>query len=225
MGIFFIKSGILTTIQDLGRNGYRRFGINQNGAMDRQASRLLNILLGNSENSSVLEMHFPAPEIRFERDAVIATGGANFGARIENTCLSNWETHFIKPGQTLTFPKKLFGNRAYLAIKGGFEIENWLGSSSTNLQAQIGGFQGRKIKKGDSIRFCADILKPSKSLRISQNLIPDYSKEPTIRIIEGAEMQYVTGFSEEHLFSEQFTITLDSNRMGFQILQENRYLC
>ncbi|MBA3634788.1 MAG: hypothetical protein H0W58_18585, partial [Acidobacteria bacterium] len=61
MSILVQKSGLLSTIQDLGRKGYRRFGINPNGAMDQQAVRLINILLGNDENEAVLEMHFPAP--------------------------------------------------------------------------------------------------------------------------------------------------------------------
>jgi antagonist of KipI len=75
--LLFIKPGILTTTQDLGRNGYKYLGINPSGSMDKMAMRLLNILLGNDENEGILEMHFPTPEILFENDCFITIGGAN----------------------------------------------------------------------------------------------------------------------------------------------------
>ncbi|MCB1026025.1 MAG: KipI antagonist, partial [Acidobacteria bacterium] len=80
MGIFINNAGVLDTVQDLGRTGFRKYGINPGGAMDRNSVRLINILLGNPENESVLEMHFPASQIVFERTAVFALGGAEFGA-------------------------------------------------------------------------------------------------------------------------------------------------
>jgi antagonist of KipI len=67
MSLLVLKSGILTTFQDSGRAGFRRFGINPGGAMDRAAARLINILLGNDENETVLEMHFPAPVLKAMR--------------------------------------------------------------------------------------------------------------------------------------------------------------
>ncbi len=147
MSIIIQKSGILSTIQDLGRIGFRRFGINPNGAMDKTAVRLINILLGNDETEAVLEMHFPAPGILFEEDMIAALGGAEFGAKLDDKLIENWRPYFIKKNQTLIFTKKAFGNRAYLSIKGGFKIEKWLGSASTNLTAEIGGFEGRSLQK------------------------------------------------------------------------------
>ena len=46
MSIQILKTGILSTVQDTGRNGYRRFGINPNGAMDRTAARLIEYFTG-----------------------------------------------------------------------------------------------------------------------------------------------------------------------------------
>ena len=62
MSLLVTKEGMLTTVQDLGRYGRRSFGVNPSGVMDRTATRLLNLLLGNNENAPVLEMHFPAGE-------------------------------------------------------------------------------------------------------------------------------------------------------------------
>ena len=153
MSILFHKSGILTTIQDLGRARFRRFGINPNGAMDQTAVRLINILLGNDENEAAIEMHFPAPEILFEENTIIAFGGAEFGANLNKNPIENWRMVFVEKGSVLTFGKKIFGSRAYLAIKGGFKIEKWLDSASTNVKANIGGFNGRALQHGDRLRF------------------------------------------------------------------------
>ena len=153
MSILFQTNSLLTTVQDLGRHNSRRFGVNPNGAMDRKAVRLINVLLGNQENEAVLEVHFPAPRILFEESALIACGGADFGARIDDRTIENWRLHFARKGQILSFPKKYFGNRIYLSVKNGFQIESWLQSKSTNLKAKIGGFGGRNLQKNDRIYF------------------------------------------------------------------------
>ena len=157
MSINIKKAGFLTTVQDLGRNGFRRFGINPNGAMDKTAVRLINILLGNAESEAVLEMHFPAPEILFE-----AIRSSRSAARISvrdlnNDALENWRVYFAAKDRVLKFTGKNFGNRAYLAIRGGLQIEKWLNSASTNLIANIGGFHGRVLKMGDVIDFKSEI--------------------------------------------------------------------
>ena len=153
MSLLIKKQGLLSTIQDLGRNGFRRFGINPNGAMDKTAARLINILLGNNETEAVIEMHFPAPEILFEEETMFALGGANFGAKLNDESIENWKIQFAESGSILKFSEKIFGNRSYLAVKGGFKIEKWLASASTNLTANIGGFDGRKLETGDRIEF------------------------------------------------------------------------
>src|SRR5258708_5147520 len=144
MSILIEKAGLLATVQDLGRTGYRRFGINPNGVMDTAAARLINILLGNDEGEAVLEMHFPAPKIVFETDTVFALGGGDFAPKLDGDHIENWQCCFAEKGSSLVFSEKLLGNRAYLAVRGGFRLEDWLGSSSTNLMAEIGGIDGRK---------------------------------------------------------------------------------
>ena len=219
MSLLIKKQGLLATIQDCGRNGFRRFGINPNGAMDQTAVRLINILLGNNETEAVIEMHFPAPEILFEEETMFALGGANFGAKLNDESIENWKIHFAGSGSILKFPEKILGNRSYLAVKGGLKIENWLASASTNLTANIGGHNGRKLQTGDKI-FLNQKPKTKNqkpNIKISNNLIPFYSRFPTVRIIEGAEFENLTAFSEQQFLSETFTISKDSNRMGFRL--------
>ncbi len=221
------KSGLLTTIQDLGRQGFRRFGINPNGAMDKQAVRLINILLGNVETEAVLEMHFPAPVLEFEEDAIITLGGADFGAQLNNNEIENWRLFFIEKGSVLEFKKRIFGNRAYLAIKGGFKIENWLNSASTNLLANIGGFAGRALEKNDRLFFNQRTKNKRRktNYKISHNLIPNYQKSPAqMRVIAGAEFELLTAVHEQTFLRQNFTIRRESDRMGFRLTGEPHFL-
>ena len=219
MSLFFLKGGILTTIQDLGRFGWRRFGVNPNGAMDAAAVRLINVLLGNDEAEAVLEMHFPAPEIVFEENALFAVGGADFGARLNDERTGNWRLHFAEKGDVLKFTEKIFGNRAYLSIKNGFRIEQLLGSASTNLTAKFGGFGGSQMRKDDRL-FCNRIEFKAESrpnFRISDSLIPFYSRFPTIRVVAGAEYESLTAFGERTFRGENFVVSPDSDRTGFRL--------
>ncbi|MEP6788318.1 MAG: biotin-dependent carboxyltransferase family protein [Acidobacteriota bacterium] len=222
MSILLQKSGILTTVQDLGRTKYRRFGINPNGAMDQTATRLINILLGNYENEAVLEMHFPAPQIVFEAHAIFAIGGGDLTPTLDGQPIENWRCVFAKKRSILKFAGKRSGNRSYLAVKGGFKVPEWLGSSSTNLAANIGGFKGRKLGSGDRIELKAKVKskKPQIGFRVSNTLIPHYSPFPTVRVIAGAEFESLTNASQKLILGQDFTISNNSNRMGFRLAGE-----
>ncbi|MGC2235177.1 MAG: biotin-dependent carboxyltransferase family protein [Pyrinomonadaceae bacterium] len=222
MSIQILKSGILTTVQDLGRTNFRRFGINPNGVMDTTAARLINILLGNRENEAVLEMHFPAPEILFESDAFFAVGGADFSAKLNDLQLENWRPYFAERKSILRFPEKTSGNRAYFSIKGGFEIEKWLGSASTNLKAKIGGCGGRALQKDDRLLFKQRTINNEQrtNIKISRAMLPFYSRFPTVRVIAGAEFELLTAQSRENFLHEDFVISPNSDRMGFRLRGE-----
>jgi antagonist of KipI len=231
MSILVQKGGLVTTIQDSGRTGFRRFGINPNGAMDKTAARLINLLLGNDEQEAVLETHFPAPVFLFEKAAVIALGGADFGAKIDDKLIENWRPFLVEKNQILSFGEKIFGNRAYLSVRGGFKIEKWLGSASTNLAANVGGFEGRSLQKGDKLFFKAEkqapdgVLKNEKfNYKISKSLIPPYSALPTARVIAGAEFESLTALGEQNFLNQNFAIKPESDRMGFRLQGEPIYL-
>lgn len=222
MSILIHKAGILTTVQDLGRQGYRRFGVNPNGVMDQTAMRLINILLGNDESGAVLEMHFPAPQIVFEANTVFAVGGGEFGPKLNGEPIENWRPCFAKKNSVLKFLGKASGNRAYLAVRSGFKIDEWLGSSSTNIAASIGGFSGRKLDAGNRLAFKVKVKrqKAKVNYRISNSLIPMYSRFPTVRIIVGAEFAQLTKKSSDLLVNQDFVISNSSNRMGFRLSGE-----
>ncbi|MEQ1645906.1 MAG: biotin-dependent carboxyltransferase family protein [Pyrinomonadaceae bacterium] len=216
------KSGILTTVQDLGRYGYRRMGINPSGVMDHCATRLINILVGNVENEAVIEMHFPAARIVFEADAIFALGGADFDADIDGVSIDTWRPILALKGSTLSFGGRSIGHRAYLTLCGGIEQEKCLGSSSTNLSAGFGGVEGRKLTAGDKIRFRRTETKEFELPRVcvSASLRPHYSRFPTIRIVTAAEHDSLSPAGKETLAQQDFSISNASDRMGFRLSGE-----
>jgi antagonist of KipI len=215
MSVMIRKPGILTTVQDLGRCGARGFGINPNGAMDRASVRSLNIVVGNPESAAVLEMHFPAAEIEFECDTFFAIGGADFAAELDGKSLRNCTTATAAKGNVLKFTKRTSGQRAYLAVHGGFHVPAWLGSSSTNLAAMIGGHEGRKLAAGDRIECSSS--NGSASLTVGESVQPRSGSVAAIRVTSGSEYGLLTAISERDFTDEAFTLTRDCNRMGYRL--------
>jgi len=218
MSILIVKPGMLTTIQDLGRTRFRAFGVNPNGPMDPISARLLNALLGNLDDAPFLEMHFPAPEIKFEGDAMIAIGGANFSPAINSDEIPNWRVRKVRTGDVLTFRRRVRDNRAYLAVANGFDVEKWLGSASTNLTAHVGGHFGRRLEAGDRIATLASggISDPPAEACLGPSFAAGRETR-SVRLIPGPEFAQLTALSESKLFTEPFKITKDSDRMGFRL--------
>lgn len=215
MSILIKKAGILSTLQDLGRNGSRSLGINQNGAMDRKAVSLINTLLCNDEDEAVIEMHFPAADLTFEAECSFALGGADLGAKLNDNEVPLWSTVTPRAGDKLSFTEKRDGSCVYLSVAGGFDIEPWLGSRSTNLTAEVGGLNGRKLNAGDRINFREPCVVPTRKL--GPTITPRYNRFPTVRFVPSGEFDLLTAVSERDLLHEAFTITKDSNRMGFRL--------
>ncbi len=209
------KAGILTTVQDLGRIGHRSLGINPNGVMDRTAAKLVNTLLGNDENEAVLEMHFPAAEIEFQADCSFAIGGAEFSAQLNEVQITNWTSFSVTRGDILRFTQAVTGSRSYLAAAGGLALEEWLGSRSTHMIANVGGYEGRKLQFKDRI----DVLAPrtTRPHTIGPSILPKYSRFPTVRVVASGEFDLLTAISERAFLNDGFTVTKNSNRMGYRL--------
>lgn len=183
--------------------------------MDTTAARVANTLVGNDENEAVLEMHFPAAEIEFETECSVAIGGADFSSTLNETEIKNWSSFPVQTGDIIKFTNPISGTRAYLAVAGGFAIDGWLGSRSTNLVAEAGGFNGRKLHAGDRIELRdPHVIRPHS---IGPSIIPKYSRFPTVRIIPSGEFDLLTAISERAFLNDGFTITKDSNRMGYRL--------
>lgn len=226
MSIVIIKPGLLDTIQDLGRIGQGRYGINPGGAMDKYAARMANILTGNDINEAVIEIHFPGPQVLFEKDALISITGGDLAPTVNDDPIPSWQPVLIRKNTVLQFSARKAGTRAYLSIHGGLVIEKWLNSYSTNLKASTGGWKGRKLGKNDQLFFNLYSVNWSRLFRTEDNFEvlrwrPDYQKtysNPSlIFFIKGNEWKLLTGDSRERLLNNELVIHALSDRMGYQL--------
>ncbi|MCK6691380.1 MAG: biotin-dependent carboxyltransferase family protein [Thermoanaerobaculia bacterium] len=224
MSLLVLKPGLLDTIQDRGRFGYAHLGINPTGVMDISAMSVSNLLVGNKPDEAVLEMHFPAPRLRFESAALFALTGADFDARLDGQVVPVHTPVVAAAGTALEFRKPLSGARCYLSVSGGFEMESWLGSRSTNLAVQAGGFHGRALQTDDVLPFrratdYGDILKGKKIIVFpwKADVRGLYPGDETLRFFPGAEYEWLTPGSKERLVTTHWKITPHSDRMGYRI--------
>lgn len=218
MGIKVIKAGMLTTIQDLGRIGYRKDGVIESGAMDKDALLMGNLLLGNEETEAGLECTLSGPTLLFENEALIAITGADLSAEIDGAAVEMWRPILVAKGAVLSFGEALAGCRAYLTVQGGFDIPQVLGSYSTYLRAGFGGFEGRALKKGDQIAFKQEIpvLPERLNWSLSRGMYASLNPE-VIRVIKGPEFDLFQEKSIADLFIKAFTISNAADRMGYQL--------
>jgi len=123
MAIKVLKSGLATTVQDAGREGYYNVGIPLSGALDQYSFRAANLLVGNDENTAVLECALMGPDLEFQRDAVIAVTGAEMAPKLNGTPAPRNEAIAVKAGTVVSFGIMRVGARAYIAkqlAKAGF---------------------------------------------------------------------------------------------------------
>lgn len=224
LGITVLKQGIADSIQDLGRFGYQQFGINPTGAMDVVAAKVANFLVGNLANVAVVELHFPASVFQFNTDAIIALSGADFSATINDEPIPINTPIIVAANSILRFTKLVTGARCYLAVGGGFALDTWLGSYSTHLKANSGGYCGRLLQKDDVLPFNID-TSFSKQLQNERFVAMQWQADVSelykdafsIQIMAGNEYDLLSEASADVLIEAEFVITAKSDRMGFQL--------
>jgi len=151
MAVKVIAPGLSTTVQDLGRPGYYHLGIPLSGGMDRFALRVANMLVGNDEGAAVLEAVFLGPELEFAAPATVAVTGGDLPPRLNGTERAGWEAFAVKAGDRLSFGVLKAGARVYIAVSGGIDVPEKLGSRSTYTLGALGGHEGRALKAGDEL--------------------------------------------------------------------------
>ena len=212
-----ISPGLSTTVQDLGRPGYYHIGIPLSGGMDRFALRCANMLAGNGEGAAVLEAVFTGPELRFERDAIVAVTGAELPVKVDGAEHPAWTAIIVRAGQTLSFGYLKSGARAYIAISGGIDVPVVLGSRSTYTLGALGGHNGRKLEKGD--RLALGMAREGAREGVA---IPDTMRckpsgaEVTLRTLPGLYSHRVTQDACDRFFSDTWKVAPEADRIGYR---------
>lgn len=213
------KAGLLTTVQDLGRYGYGRFGLPVAGAVDECALRWANVVAGNPAGAAALEMTLLGPTLTLEGDqaVVAALAGADFGATLNGVALPTWRSFTLHPGDTLALGACRVGARSYLAVAGGIDVPPVFGSRATDILGGIGGVEGRPLTVGDLLPLAPPALGATTAVAVPQDLIPEYSPTIAVRVVLGPQDERFTEDAIAAFLASCFTVTRESDRMGMRL--------
>ncbi len=217
MSLEILSPGLLSTIQDLGRFGFQASGFAPTGAADSLSMRRANALVGNAPGEAVLEMMLLGVTARFRTACVIALTGADMAPKINGSEIENGTAVRIDSGDVLELSGTRDGMGCYLAVAGGFDIPLVMGSRSTGLRFGVGGFNGRKLSRGDVLPLRAPVadLPGIECRRLISK--PVFSRHVVLRAVAGPQ-DYM--FSEEELngfFSRPYSVTNATDRMGIRL--------
>ena len=217
--IHVLRPGLFTTIQDLGRYGYQRFGVSVSGAMDRWALVVGNRLLGNPDQAAGLEITIQGPELLFEQALSLAITGADLSPTSNGRSLPMWTVIPMPAGSRLQFGMRRQGARAYITIAGGIDGPLILGSRSTHVYSGWGSLAGRALKKGDQLgvglggTMSAQYV--GRALPASHH--PQYRTSPTVRVVPGPQADRFTENALQVLVGSPYRVTSESDRMGYRL--------
>ncbi|WP_199103626.1 biotin-dependent carboxyltransferase family protein [Aquitalea sp. ASV11] len=217
MHIKVIKPGLATSVQDAGRNGHYHLGIPPSGALDQYSFRAANLLLGNPETTAVLECTLLGPQLQFGVDCRIAVCGADMLPLINGQPQATNQILSIATGDMLDFRPATAGVRAYLAVSGGIDVPEVLGSRSTYTLGTLGGYQGRCLQAGDML-----ILGRSTAVAPAGRSLPPALRRPlprqaTVRVLPGLYDHRLTAQSAERFYQETWTVASESDRIGYRL--------
>jgi biotin-dependent carboxylase-like uncharacterized protein len=219
-----ISPGLLTTVQDLGRPGLVRLGAPSGGAADPLALTVANLVVGNEPSMASIECTLLGPELRVLRDVTVGLGGADLGARAlpSGRALRPGAAHPLRAGEVLAFAdtEPEVGCRAYLAVAGGIEVPEILGSRSTSLVGGFGGFEGRPLRAGDRLRARggAPRVEAASALWPVDHPLPPF--EGRVRVLAGPDAtngSTAASPSAAELVASTWTVSHESDRRGLRL--------
>lgn len=214
MAVKVISPGLSTSVQDLGRPGYYHLGIPEGGGMDRFATRIANLLVGNDPGAALLEATFMGPELEFTQDATVAVTGGELPPKVNGEERPTWESFPVKAGDRLSFGYLKGGARAYIAISGGIDVPVVLGSRTTYVLGALGGFEGRVLKAGDELPIGAASGKSGKSL--PANLRRPQVSPAELRMLPGLYWHRITEAAGKRFFEDTWKVAPEADRIGYR---------
>ncbi len=220
MRIIFVEAGgLLTTVQDLGRTGQQRSGMAAAGAMDPAASAAANLLVGNERGAAALEITLWGPRLLFLTPTRIALCGGDLSAHLDEAALPLWKTATVQAGQRLSFGRRRFGARAYLAVAGGFAVPVAAGSRSTFLRGKLGGVEGRALRPGDILSVPPVFVSPGRGGErgLPPRDIPSYDLPAVLRVLPGPHGSHFADAGYAAFFESVYTLSPQSDRQGYRL--------
>jgi len=213
-----LEPGLLTSVQDLGRPGLRRFGVTRGGALDDSALVAANRALGNEDGAAGLECTIAGPTLRFLRTTRFAVAGADLGLHLDRSDLGRWPVPagvpiLAREGQTLSFDGRRSGCRAYLAFEGGLDVPVVVSSRSTELTTGFGGHAGRALRAGDVLGSLAQ--SPRRSAEPGPTQPP--ADEVAVRVVLGPQADHFDDDTKRRFLGQTWKVGATSDRIGCRI--------
>lgn len=217
-----LNAGVQTMVQDYpGRIGYWHVGVPPSGPMDSLAFRFANRLVSNPEDSAGLEITLAGPTLRFNCDSIIAICGAPIDVSLDGEPLPQWQSHTIKAGALVQFGKiRQSGSRVYLAVHGGFQVPDYLGSKSTFTLGQFGGHAGRVLRVGDVLHVQPLPSSQPAPQHLPQPWAPLYTNRWEIAVLYGPHgaPDFFTDADIEQFFAAEWKVHHNSSRTGVRLI-------
>ena len=208
-----VRPGMLTTVQDLGRWGYQHLGVPVGGPMDWYSHRLANRLVGNPDGAAALEITLLGPELTASSDVLCAITGAHFEVTCGEAAVAMNASFVLPRGQRLRFRGRSAGARGALAVAGGIDVEELLGSRATSLISRMGPFGGRALAAGDVLPVGT---RPPLERPAGRPLtLPRGGCR--LRVMLGPHDGRFTAEAVSAFTSTRFVVTHESNRMGYRL--------
>jgi antagonist of KipI len=208
--------GLLTTVQDLGREGFGPSGVSPSGAADPVALRIGNRLVENAEGAAGLEMTLLGGRFVFPDGVLLSLTGSDFGATLDGRPVELWTAVEVKPGQTLQLGPTRSGARCYLCVQGGIVVKDFLESASTHLLSGLGGHEGRALRKGDVLDIGAANVAGSER-RVSAQALKKLSPRRVLRVTPGPQSDWFSEEAQRLFYASTYDVTEESNRMGIRL--------
>jgi 5-oxoprolinase (ATP-hydrolysing) subunit C len=210
--IELLRAGPLTTVQDLGRPGWRDRGISRCGALDELALQAGNLLVGNTPGAAALEFTLGTATLRFEADTWVAMTGTDSEASLDGRPLRPGWRCAVRAGQVLKLAAPRERMRSYVCVAGGIAVPVVLGSRSTDLKAGFGGLDGRALRDGDRVPLGEAKQLP---MRPAGVMLPEWTAE--VRVLPGPDCADFAAAARAAFWSTDWAVTPQSNRMGYRL--------
>jgi len=228
MTISVASAGLLTTVQDLGRVGFRQHGVSLGGGLDPYALTIANLVIANEPAAAGLEMTFGTARLKFADDRLVAWCGGDFDVATAGAKVPAGHAALVCAGDELRVTAPAGGGRAWCAFSGGIDVAAVLGSRATDLRSRFGGLDGRPLADGNVLRLGHPTANASNlAKRLGQRRVTSWSApsewastkphHPFLRVVRGADWSRFDRAVTSELLQGSFSVTNDSDRMGVRL--------
>lgn len=209
-----LDKGMYSSIQDLGRYHFRTYGVPIAGAMDHYSAHMANLVLGNDQESAVLEVTYNGT-FEFLRDTLLCISGADLGVTLNDRPIVNNHPIIVEKNSILKFNHPKYGLRSYVAVKGGFLNKPVLGSRSFYQMVT----KKHVLSKNDEIFY-----EPYQSKAVNTfshlKINSEHFESKDLQVYKGPDYELLSTKNKENLSAFVFTIGKDHSRMGYRLNEQ-----